>query len=216
MDSSAPEEGWEGPLPYDNRHPITACSASVIEKDCGRVSLILIETLRHRCLPCPRLVRHKAALLDRPKTTVDQTNTSIPRATHQGVNANRTQLMAELPIERLAGGCPPFHHKSVGYFGPIEVMTGRNRHVRRYGVIFTCLTIRAVFLDAVGSLSTEDFLLMLRPFISLHGKPESIYSDNGRNFVRSERDLRHDLQTLNNDPAMEIPISECGTFRRRP
>ena len=91
--------------------------------------------------------------------------------------------MADLPAERLASGCPPFHHTSVDYFGPVEVTGGRNRRTKRYGVIFTCLTVRAVYLDVARSLSAEDFLLVLRRFCATYGKPESIFSDNGRNFT---------------------------------
>ena len=106
------------------------------------------------------------------------------------------QLMGELPKERLEFGTPPFTRTAVDYFGPVEVGFARNRTAKRYGALFTCLVTRAVYLDLARSLSTDDFLLVFRRFISLHGKPESIHSDNGTNFVGAERELSRAIQEL--------------------
>jgi len=50
-------------------------------------------------------------------------------------------------------------------------------------VLYTCAVYRAVYLDVVTSLSTEAFLGSLERFVNLHGRPNTIYSDNGTNFV---------------------------------
>ena len=57
------------------------------------------------------------------------------RNTHPG-----EQFMANLPEERLTPDKPPFTFVGVDYFGPIEVKQGRS-HVKRYGCLFTCLTM---------------------------------------------------------------------------
>ena len=88
------------------------------------------------------------------------------------------------------------------YFGPLEVAYGRGRSVKRYGALFTCLTTRAVYLDLAKSLSTEDFLLVLRRFLSFYSKPESIHSDNGTNFVGAEKELVAPVGQLNQDPVL--------------
>ncbi|BES99536.1 Retrotransposon protein [Nesidiocoris tenuis] len=49
--------------------------------------------------------------------------------------------------------------------------------------IFTCATYRAVHLELVESLSTTAFMFALRRFIARKGRPTTIYSDNGTNFV---------------------------------
>ena len=82
------------------------------------------------------------------------------------------------------------------YFGPLTVGLNRNRTAKRYGALFTCLVTRAVYLDLSTSLSTEDFLLVLRRFVGLYGRPRSIHSDNGTNFVGAERELREEVQKL--------------------
>jgi transposase InsO family protein len=58
------------------------------------------------------------------------------------------------------------------------------------------MVTRAVFLELVPSLSTSDFLLALRKFISLYRKPEVIHSDNGTNFVGAERELREAVDEM--------------------
>jgi transposase InsO family protein len=58
------------------------------------------------------------------------------------------------------------------------------------------MVTRAVILELVPSLSTSDFLLALRKFISLYRKPEVIHSDNRTNFVGAERELRESIEEM--------------------
>ena len=87
---------------------------------------------------------------------------------------------------------------------------GRNRTAKRYGVIFTCLVTRAVFLELAQSLSTPDFLMVMRRFMGLYGKPRSINSDNGTNFVGTERELLQSLDELANSEALKKMTQEEG------
>ncbi|KHJ42945.1 Pao retrotransposon peptidase [Trichuris suis] len=178
--------------------PVT-CSPPVVEKDDGGVSQSPKAFRYGQCAVC--YIRQYFWIL-RGRQLVKKVRKSCLQCAKEFTKTGE-QLMAELPIERLAVGCPPFHRTSVDYFGPILVKSERNRCVKRYGVIFTCLTIRAVYLDIAQSLSTEDFLLVLRRFVSLYGKPESVYPDNGRNFVGVARELRRAVQTLNGDDALK-------------
>ena len=56
------------------------------------------------------------------------------------------QLMAKIPQDRVTPNEPPFTHVGLDFFGPIEVKQGRSR-VKRYGCLFTCLTIRAIHIE---------------------------------------------------------------------
>ena len=55
-----------------------------------------------------------------------------------------TQLMADLPVLRLAPHTSPFYYTACDYFGPYNVKVGRSKTAKYYGVIFTCLNTRAV------------------------------------------------------------------------
>ena len=69
--------------------------------------------------------------------------------------------------------------------------------VKRYGCLFTCLTIRAVHIEIAHSLDTHSFINALQRFISRRGKPEIIRSDNGTNYTGAEKELRESLAEWN-------------------
>ena len=96
------------------------------------------------------------------------------------------QKMADLPVDRVTPGHPPFISVSVDCFGPLQVHHGQSL-VKRYGVIFTCLAIRGVHIEVAHSLETDSFLMALRRFIARRGQVKEIRSDNGTNFTGGER-----------------------------
>ncbi|XP_058817332.1 uncharacterized protein LOC131680634 [Topomyia yanbarensis] len=69
------------------------------------------------------------------------------------------------------------------YFGPLVVKKA----------LFTCLTIRAVHLKVVHSLSTESCRMSIRRFVAKRGTPQQIYSDNGTNFRGAARILANEI-----------------------
>lgn len=56
--------------------------------------------------------------------------------------------------------------------------------------MFTCAIYRAVHLELVSSLSSQCFLRALRRCVARRGRPKTIYSDNGTNFVGAENLLK--------------------------
>jgi len=52
---------------------------------------------------------------------------------------------------------PPFTHLGVDYFGPLFVKQGRSQ-VKRYGSLFTCLTMRAVYIEVAHTLEADSFI----------------------------------------------------------
>ncbi len=106
------------------------------------------------------------------------------------------QKMSDLPADRISADLPPFTYTGVDYFGPIEVKRGRSI-VKRYGVIFTCLTCRAVHLEVAHTLDTDSCINAIRRFICRRGQVKEIRSDNGTNFVSSNRELNQALKELN-------------------
>jgi len=107
-----------------------------------------------------------------------------------------SQRMADLPQERVYPDKPPFTCVGVDCFGPFEIKRGRNL-LKRYGVIFTCMAIRAVHLEMLSSLDTDSFINGLRRFIARRGQVLELRSDNGTNFVGAERELREEIERWN-------------------
>ena len=95
------------------------------------------------------------------------------------------QFMGSLPRARLEAYHPQFTFTSVDLFEPLTVKWGRGT-TKRWGCLFTCLTTRAMYLDATPSLETDNFIMILRQFIS-RGPPEEIWSDGGNNYCALER-----------------------------
>ncbi len=63
-------------------------------------------------------------------------------------------MMADLPSDRVMPDYPPFTRVGVDYFGPFMGKRGRSL-VKKYGVIFICLAIRAVHIEVASSLDTS-------------------------------------------------------------
>ncbi|XP_077361612.1 uncharacterized protein LOC144006574 [Festucalex cinctus] len=103
--------------------------------------------------------------------------------------------MADLPEVRLRLLKPPFFSTGMDCFGPFTVKVGR-RLEKRWGIIFKCLTTRAVHLDVLSSLDSDSFLMALRRFIARRGKPAELLSDQGTNFKGGERELREAFNAL--------------------
>ncbi|XP_068687804.1 uncharacterized protein [Montipora foliosa] len=104
--------------------------------------------------------------------------------------------MADFPEERVRPDRPPFTSVDLDFFGPFQVRCGRSLF-KRYGVIFTCLAIRAVHIEVAFSFDTDSFLLAPRRFIARRGQVKEIYSDNGTNFTSGERELHDAISEWN-------------------
>nr|XP_049467061.1 uncharacterized protein LOC125908380 [Anopheles coluzzii] len=104
--------------------------------------------------------------------------------------------MAPLPKERLTPFVRPFSYVGLDYFGPVLVKRGRSNE-KRWIALFTCLTVRAIHLEVVHSLSTESCVLAVRRFVARRGAPVEIFSDNGTNFLGASRQLRREIEERN-------------------
>ena len=113
------------------------------------------------------------------------------------------QKMASLPEDRITPSKPPFTYVGVDCFGPFEARRGRS-NVKRYGVIFTCLVVRAVHIEVAHSMDTESFINALRRFIARRGQPQEMRSDNGGNFVKGEKELRQAVNAWNQQQVHEF------------
>ncbi|XP_055604565.1 uncharacterized protein LOC129752812 [Uranotaenia lowii] len=91
-------------------------------------------------------------------------------------------LMSPLPIQRITPQLGPFQAVGVDYLGPLGITVGR-RVEKRWVAVFTCLSVRAIHLEVVYSLSTQSCLMAIRRFMCRQGTPQEFFSDNGTNFT---------------------------------
>lgn len=116
------------------------------------------------------------------------------------------QQMADSLESRVITKKPPFSFVGVDYFGPFEVKRGRSL-VKRYGVTFTSLVIRAVHIEVASSLDTDSFVHALHPFLQGEARFKSwvptilptLWAETSHGRVEAGKDLccELDLQPSN-------------------
>ena len=87
---------------------------------------------------------------------------------------------------------------------------------KRFGVIFVCLTMRALHLEVADNLTTESFILALSRFIARRGHVKIITSDNGSNFMGGEYELRALVKDLDNKRITQHLNSKNITWKFNP
>ncbi|XP_072921262.1 uncharacterized protein [Hemitrygon akajei] len=104
------------------------------------------------------------------------------------------QCMADLPPERLKA-CPPFTYVGLDVFGPWTITTRRTRgqaESKRWAIIFSCTSLRAVHIEVIESLDTSSCINALRRFFALRGPEKQLRSDCSTNFVGVSKELGMD------------------------
>ncbi|XP_071088902.1 uncharacterized protein [Haliotis cracherodii] len=179
-------------MPESSKHPLILPKKS-------HVSELII---RHVHRECGHSGRNFVLSKLFEKYWIIKANAAVRQEIHRCVTCRRNQVvagkqkMADLPAQRVTPDEPPFTFVGVDYFGPFDVKRGR-KHEKRYGVLFTCLTTRAVHIEVAYSLDTDSCINALRRFMARRGQVKVIRSDNGTNFVGSERELREELENWN-------------------
>ena len=112
-------------------------------------------------------------------------------------------MMSDLPEDRVHP-TPPFTYIGVDTFGPWDIVTSRTRggqaNSKRWALMFTCLTTRAVHIELIESLSSSSFINAFRRFTAIRGEVKVIRSDQGTNFVGATDDLGIKAVKVQNEP----------------
>ena len=103
--------------------------------------------------------------------------------------------MADLPPCRLKIGEKAFHATGVDCFGPFLVKRGRGTE-KRWGIVYKCMTTRAVHIELLQSMSADSFLMSFRRFQARRGTPATLLSDHGTNFKGGESELRESFEAM--------------------
>ena len=169
----------KAPLQLDAKHPIILPASHHVVR-------LIIEFYHHASGHSG--TEHVLSMI-RERFWIVKARAAVKRSLNYCFNCRKQQApvgeqkMANLPQGRVTPDKPPFSYVGVGCFGPFLVRRGRSQ-AKRYGVIFTCLTVRAIHIEVAHSLDTDSFVNSLRRFIARRGQPEQMRSDNGGNLWR--------------------------------
>ena len=115
------------------------------------------------------------------------------------------QKMVDLPSDRLEPS-PPLTQVGVDTFGPWPVVTRRTRGGqatnKRWRILFTCLTTRAIHIEVVEELSSSSCINAIRRLYSVRWPSKIFRSNCGTNFIgcSKEHDLLDGAEWIFNPP----------------
>ena len=91
------------------------------------------------------------------------------------------------PLPRCCVTCKsPFETTGMDLGGPLYL----KNNSKVWFVLFTCMSVRAIHLELVTSLSTETLIQALQRFMNRQGVPQLCISDHGSNFVAAAKWVR--------------------------
>lgn len=100
----------------------------------------------------------------------------------------------------------PFTITGVDFTGALKVKGENSSVTKAYIVLFTCATTRAIHLDLVSDLTSQNFLNALKRFTSRQGLPQVILSDNATTFVNTASYL----EDLKGDPHLNNHLASIN------
>nr|XP_055053759.1 uncharacterized protein LOC129438884 [Misgurnus anguillicaudatus] len=122
-----------------------------------------------------------------------------------------TQKMSDLPPERLSMD-PPFSFVGLDVFGPWMVTSRRTRggqaNSKRWAVLFTCMSTRAIHIEVIESMDSSSFINALRRFSAVRGPAKQLRSDCGTNFVGACKELK--MESVTDDRKVQEYLSDNG------
>ena len=99
----------------------------------------------------------------------------------------KMSVMPPLPKTRVTEATP-FSRTGLDYLGPLYIKS-RDDSKKVWICLFTCLVTRAIHLELLQDMSTEEFLLGFRRFTAQRGCPSEIISDNSLTFKTANKAL---------------------------
>ena len=91
-----------------------------------------------------------------------------------------------LPLDR-TDVTLPFQTVGVDFARPIKYLKKPKQEAKSYVVLYVCSLTRAVYLELLHSLNTQEFLQSFKRLIARRGRPREVYSDNGKTLVAAAK-----------------------------
>ena len=102
-----------------------------------------------------------------------------------------SQMMGKVPLVSLKPA-PAFNVVQLDLFGPWAVRGEVQKRTtgKVWGVLFVCMSSRAVHLEIIAGYSTQDFIMGYRRFGTIRGYPQRIHSDPGSQLIGADKELK--------------------------
>ena len=113
------------------------------------------------------------------------------------------QLMGDLPKDRV-DVMAPFEATGIDAFGPFQVRHGGRGQAKRWVIIFTCLSCRAVHFEIIRDMTSSCFINALVRFHARRPGLRVLFSDCGTNFKGANGELRRSIQQWNESTHREL------------
>lgn len=180
-------------LDFDHKHPYLLPAKSILTKLIFKHyhlkyhhvgEQLLISLIRNRFWPINARVIAKSTI--RNCINCFRTN---PKPSNQ--------IMGNLPIERISPA-RPFSTTGMDFCGPFFVKDNFHRKSsprKVYICLFICFVVKAIHLEIALDMTSQSFIACLKRFIYRRGKPHTLWSDNGSNFVGAKNELKR-INTL--------------------
>ena len=168
-------------LPFEERHP-------VLLKRCGVVDQLVLDIHEQIQHTGPSFViselRRQGLWILRPKKAV----ASVVRSCRKCRRFNAgpaAEVTAPYPTSRVSLS-RAFDTTGMDLGGPLYLKD----ESKTWFVVFTCMSVRAIYLELVSALSEEALAFAMQRFIARRGIPRKFVSDHGTNFVALARWLK--------------------------
>ena len=182
-------------IPESTKYPI------LLPKDSHVTQLLIVDTHRRLCHAGVRQVMSSI----RGFYWIPQCRRTIAKLLRACVNCRKVSAdfypvpdPPPLPDFRVAK-VDSFDHVGLDHCGPLYTRVGKAKPQKCYVLIITCAVTRGICLELVEDMSVNHFMLGFRRFVSDHGLPSYIMSDNSPTFTCCSKEFRAIL----NDPRFE-------------
>lgn len=106
----------------------------------------------------------------------------------KAIGRQMTQKMAPLPQFRTSMS-EAWTHCGTDTAGPIYLNSGNEDQVKCYIMVFIDLVTRAVHLELIKSLHTEEMILAIRRMMARRGIIQHMHSDQHKSFLRGKKEI---------------------------
>ena len=118
--------------------------------------------------------------------------------------------MGDLPKQRVDIPNRAFQDVGLDFARPFLCKGPNRTSTKAYLAIFICFASRAVHLEAVSDLTAQACIAALRRFVSRRGCPDTLYSDNGSNFVGAQAEIKTLQHLLQSEHENSLQATAAG------